>query len=158
MDANLATSAYLLSSKNNDFLTEYLHLLKAIRIVGRFAHVRGSRATPRHYSSLSCIEGRRSPTSGAIECEVCDVYIAERRQKEGMVNSDPIRKYSLQLGDDRAADDCCHQDSRACLGKWAESVDRQGEDTWEHYRIKKTNRKDAPNSDRAQTEHRSADQ
>src|SRR5580698_4700866 len=45
MDANLATSAYLLSSKNNDFLTEYLHLLRAIRIVGRFSPVRGWHAT-----------------------------------------------------------------------------------------------------------------
>src|ERR1700757_4135177 len=144
MDANLATSAYLLSSKNNDFLTDYLHLLKAIRIVGRFAHVRGSPATRRRYSCLSSIEGRRSSTSGAIECKICDVYIAERRQKESMVNSDPVREYSLQLGDDRAADDCCHQDSRTCLCKGAESFDRQGEDTWEHHRIKKPNRKDAP--------------
>src|ERR1700740_3194854 len=49
MDANLATSAYLLSSKNNDFLIEYLHLLRAIRFVGRLAHLLGSHATSRRY-------------------------------------------------------------------------------------------------------------
>ena len=93
-----------------------------------------------------------------MEREVCDVYIAKGGQEEGTVNSNPIREHSLQLGDDRATDDRCHQDPRTCLRKGAEAFDRQGEDTWEHYRVKKPNRKDAPNGHRAQTKHRSADQ
>ena len=78
------------------------------------------------------------PPPGASQCEVNDVYVAQRGQNERAVDSEVIGQGALQDRNYRPANDRAHH-TLIPSPFWFQPVDRERKDAWEHYGVEEPN-------------------
>jgi len=87
-----------------------------------------------------------------------DVEIANRRQDEGVMQSDPVSQETHSQRNGSSTDDRHDQKPRPVAGKRSEFGNSQGEDAGKHHRIEKSDKNDAPHRKMSDAEQGYADQ